>query len=516
MLPRGWAALVVVAGFATTARAQVSDELGIERFRGAVDRNGLANVEWAGVPAHLHWDAGLLVGFAHAPLVLYDRDMAEIDALVEQRLSSTLVGAIGLYDRVQLGASADLVGYQSGADGSASATMKSLPAAGLGDLRFLGKAKLVGDAHYQVSLLAALTVPGGSGRGFLREAGVTFAPALAVSLTRGRFRGGLNVGYLLRKDVDTAGLTSADEGFARAGLAITVGEMHAPVIELFTALSASSPLADADRNQVAVELFAGATRRFSSTVDAFIGGGVGLDNGFGTPDWRALAGLRFGTAPVAPVAPIVTVTPRVDVGGKDSDGDGVFDSADTCPAEKELVNGFRDGDGCAELPAQLTGQVLDPTGRPIAGAKVGIVEIETSTNQQLTTDEDGRFRHKLHGGAITVTASAAEYQDGTAQVQIEPGQIGAATVTLVRKVRQGQLRGQVLSFDGKPLAATIKVTGNTATTVTADAEGNFTVELPEGAFQVEITATGYKTQKRNVSVKLDGVTVLNVDLRGSK
>lgn len=516
MLPRGWAALMVVAVLATPVGAQVSDELGIERFRGAVDRKGLANVEWADVPAHLHWDAGLLVGFAHAPLVVYDRDMTEVDALVEQRLSTTLVGAIGLYDRLQLAASADIVGYQSGSDGSASPTMKSLPAAGLGDLRLLGKAKLVGDTRYQLALLATLTVPAGGSRGFLREAGVTFAPALAVSLTQGRLRGGLNVGYLMRKNVDTAGLTSRDEGFARAAVGVTVGELHAPAVELFTALSASSPLVDVERNQVALELFAGASRRISGTLDVFIGGGIGLDNGFGTPDWRALAGVRFGSGPQIVQGLGPPLIERVPATDRDSDGDGVLDGADKCPTQNELINKFRDGDGCPELPALVTGQVLDPTGRPIAGANIVVVETETTARKELVTDEDGRFSHKLNGGAITVTASAAEYQPGTAQLQIEPGQSGATTVTLVRKIRQGQLRGQVLSFDGKPLAATITVTGKASSSVTADAEGNFTVELPEGGYQVEVSATGFKTQKRNVIVKLDGVTVLNVDLRSAK
>lgn len=513
MLPRGWAALVVVAVLATSARAQVSDEVGIERYRAAIDRNGLADVEWADVPAHLHWDAGLLVGFAHAPLVIYDREMTAGDALVERRLSTTLSGAIGLYDHIEIGVSADIVAYQSGVDGSASPTMKSLPAGGLGDLHLLAKAKLSGNAHYQVALLATLSVPGGGARGFLREAGVTFAPALAISATQGPIRGAVNVGYLLRPAVDTAGLHSDDEGFARAALGYTLGEIRAPAAELFTALSAASPLTGAERNQVAIEMFAGASRRISPTIDAFAGGGIGLDNGFGTPDWRLLAGVRFGAAPSSAPPPVHETAPVTD---KDTDGDGVLDGTDKCPAVKELVNKFRDDDGCPEAPAKLAGRVVDPNGRAIEGAKVTIGEAETGANQELVTDDDGRFTVAVNGGAITVTAHANEYQDGTAQTQVEPGQTGAATVTLVRKVRQGQLRGQVLSFDGKPLAATVTVNGKKQTNVTADDNGNYTVELPEGSFQVEIAATGYLTQKRTVNVKLDGVTVLNVDLRGSK
>jgi len=516
MLPRGWAALAVVAVLATTARAQVSDELGIERFRVAVDRHGIADVEWADVPAHLHWDAGLLIGFAHAPLVLYDRQGTVIDPLVERRLSSTLVGAVGLYDRVQLGASVDIVGYQSGLDGSASPTMKSLPKGGLGDLRLLGKAKLVGDERYQVALLATLTVPAGGGRGFLREAGVTFAPALAISGAVGRVRGAVNVGYLLRPSTETAGLSSDDEGFARAGLGLTLGDTRAPMAELFASLSAASPLSDIESNQVAIELLGGAARTISPTLGAFVAGGVGLDNGFGTPDWRVLAGVRFGTAPPAPTTEPVLIAKK-PTAPADRDLDGVDDALDQCADRKETTNGFRDDDGCPEAPTPLSGRIVDPDGRPIAGATVRINHTEAQAAElTATTDEDGRFTQAVVGGAITVAASAPEYQDGSAQVYVEPSPSATVTVTLVRKVRQGQLRGQVLSFDGKPLTATIKITGKTATSVTANAEGNYSVELPEGAFQVEIIADGYKTQKRSVNVKLDGVTVLNIDLRGAK
>ena len=515
MLPRGWAALVLVALTATSVRAQgVSDGLGIERFRVAIDRAGLLDVEWADVPAHLSWDAGVLAGFAHDPLVVYDKQMNALDALVERRLTTTLVGAVGLYDRAELGAALDVVGYQSGAD---DLTMKSLPAGGVGDLRLIGKVKLAGDRAYQVAVLASLTAPGGGARGFLREAGVTFAPALAISGRHGVLRGALNAGYLLRRDVDTAGLVSGDEGFARAAIGVTLGDLRAPIVEVFASASIASPLRDVDKNQVAIEALAGANRQLSPTLGAFVAFGVGLDNGFGTPDWRALAGIRFGSPPPAepPRGPITTVI--VPTAPVDRDGDGVADPADRCPAQKETANGFRDDDGCPEAPAQLAVRVVAPDGRAIAGVAVVIKQPQTAEPAiDGTTDDDGRLSHAVLGGEIVVEASAPEYNDAAVTVQVEPGQSATASVTLTRKVRQGVLRGQVLSFDGKPLAATITVTGKSTASATADAEGNYSLELPDGAFQVEIAAPGYRTQKRSVSVKLDGVTVLNIDLRGTK
>src|SRR6266542_1023822 len=119
MLPRGWAALTLVAAAATSAGAQTAtDGFGIERFTPAIDRAGLLDVEWGGVPGHLAWGAGVLVGFAHDPLVIYDREMNAVGALVDRRMTTTVVGSIGLFTRLELGAAIDVIGYQTGSDTS--------------------------------------------------------------------------------------------------------------------------------------------------------------------------------------------------------------------------------------------------------------------------------------------------------------------------------------------------------------------------------------------------------------
>src|SRR5262249_17695606 len=96
----------VVVGALATSRAAwgqaATDGFGIERFQLPTSNASLLDVDWADVPGHLSWGAGLWVGFAHDPLVLYDQSMARVDTLVGRRVTTGLVGSLGLTDRFEL------------------------------------------------------------------------------------------------------------------------------------------------------------------------------------------------------------------------------------------------------------------------------------------------------------------------------------------------------------------------------------------------------------------------------
>lgn len=62
-----------------------------------------------------------------------------------------------------------------------------------------------------------------------------------------------------------------------------------------------------------------------------LGAGAGLVYGVGLPVFHAFGGVRYA--------------PRPD---PDSDGDGLTDSVDACPADREDLDGFEDADGCPE------------------------------------------------------------------------------------------------------------------------------------------------------------------------
>jgi outer membrane protein OmpA-like peptidoglycan-associated protein len=75
----------------------------------------------------------------------------------------------------------------------------------------------------------------------------------------------------------------------------------------------------------------------------YLGGGPGLTDGIGTPDFRFVGGVRFASD--------LPDRHRFE----DPDGDGIINEHDKCPDEAEDYDGFQDDDGCPEPDNDLDG-----------------------------------------------------------------------------------------------------------------------------------------------------------------
>jgi len=84
------AVAVSVLSAPAIARAQVEDELAIERFRLAADRTGILDVESGDVPGHGQWDLGVWVSASRSPLTV-DAPAGESGRLVDERVAGSLV-----------------------------------------------------------------------------------------------------------------------------------------------------------------------------------------------------------------------------------------------------------------------------------------------------------------------------------------------------------------------------------------------------------------------------------------
>jgi len=173
--------------------------------------------------------------------------------------------------------------------------------------------------------------------------------------------------------------------------------------------------------------------------------------------------------------------------------------------------------------ADVSGEVVDETGKPVAGAKVEIVaKTGTSTG---TTDDKGAYT--IAGVPIGKTEKGVTTLDAGVEVKVNVDGKKPATTTLtlakgantVPKLTlepvlpPGQLRGVVRSAGaGKPLAgATITIEPGGAK-ATSGADGTFEVDLRPGTYKIKATAPGLAPQELDVTIDPNGVAIKNIEL----
>jgi hypothetical protein len=164
---------------------------------------------------------------------------------------------------------------------------------------------------------------------------------------------------------------------------------------------------------------------------------------------------------------------------------------------------------------------LDAEGALPPGARVVLRPSSGAVAQELQRDPSGAFT--LGGvppGPAAIEVDAQGFEPARAEVVLEPGQALSLALTLKRSLPSGQIRGTVRSFGGRGISATVRLV---AEPPQADAPralpvsaGAFQVDVPPGSYRVTIEAPGYVAQQRTVKVELNGVTVLNADLRRAR
>ena len=333
-------ALIGLGAAAPAARAQVvtgDDDYSAERFQLAMDRRGVLGVEAPTTPGHLKLDVGFWLGYANDPLtVRVGDDRERLGALVSDRIGADLVASLGVGRRFEVGLTAPLILSQSDDLGMLSVSSGSLSSFGLGDVTLTPKVALL-DGSVAVAVAAAIGLPTSGGASYFGDGGVTASPALLIGHRAGALRLLANLGYRVRPTAAMSGLAIDDELFARAGLGYRAGKADL-MAEFSFATPAAAPLDDYNGNHA--EARGGVGVDVVPGIRVFAAAGLGLAAGFGTPDWRALGGLWFGSKePAGEVA-----------GPRDTDGDGIVDPLDKCVAEPETVNSYQDDDGCPDDP----------------------------------------------------------------------------------------------------------------------------------------------------------------------
>ena len=337
---QGGAALLVALSL--LGASQASAEKGsfpAERLRPAMDREGILDVESGAVHGHLDYDVGVWLGYALNPLVLYRRGddgrIQRAGALVGHRVGGNVVGAVSLFEWVELGVDLPVVLFQARGDVPGGFSDDGLFFVGTGDLRLSPKIRVLRAEEQGVDLavIPTLTIPTGfpldeyMGEGFF-----TLVPEVAISRELLGVKLAGNLAYRVRPESHLASLAVGHEVVYRAGVGYRLHETLQFPAEVDVSVSGAFGALPPPRsvNQVPLELLAGGGFDAFGPVQVFGGFGIGVLAGHGTPDLRLFAGVRVGAR------------------GNDVDKDGIIDDLDRCPKRPEDADRFEDADGCPE------------------------------------------------------------------------------------------------------------------------------------------------------------------------
>ncbi len=341
------ASLVVVAAAPVNAQTPALNDTNfqVERFEPLPSQGtNILNTAKSETLPHLAPSFGLFMHYVNDPLqlVIEENDTTTIQSrIIGSQFKGELWGAVGFFDVVDLGFVLPIVLYQDGDSLEVFGSDEALDAVTLADLRVVPKVQLINPewaGGFGAALLGTVFLPMGDTQ-LNSDGEIRVEPRLALDWTHeAGFAIAGNVAYAIRPERAAQNYVADDVVRWNGGLEIPLGVEG---LQAIGSVFGDIQLAEnRDPENIAVnvddgrgqpaEWLAGLQYTFSNNVVANVGGGTGLTEGVGSPDFRIFGSIGY--------------TPR----DRDRDSDGILDSEDSCPDEPEDKDGWEDSDGCPD------------------------------------------------------------------------------------------------------------------------------------------------------------------------
>jgi len=342
------AALLIAWSLPAVAAAQsatTTTNVAVQQYQPTPFSDRMLRLDGSGVAPFGELRIGLDVDYAFKPLVLVDQTPAIFQAgapgpnhnLIEHAVGGNVLASFGLGHRLELGVAIPVLLYQHGEDvpGAAKPATSGLsnPLVGIkvhfGSWRGLGAGATV-----------TASLPVGTGD-VTHDTGFGGTGRLFADYRRGPLTFGVRGGFHLHGDRTFYNVDLGNQLDYAAGASLRLGMRTTLMAEGAGLTSAKTPFKTPEQSPVEV---LGGLRQRIGHVYLTLAGGPGLVRGYGSPVFRAVAGLTWSN--------------RVP----DADGDGVDDDNDLCPTVPEDRDGFEDGDGCPDPDNDKDG-ILDAQDR---------------------------------------------------------------------------------------------------------------------------------------------------------
>ncbi|QSQ16003.1 OmpA family protein [Myxococcus landrumensis] len=358
--PLALLALLLLTASVARAQAQTSQAIDVQQYKPGPGAYDVLGMHGARVGKHLDWNIGLSVNYGEDPLNLLDpRKDAFVYRIVDSQFSLDLMGAVALFERLELGVSLPVSTTSSQPAGAiAPSLVDGAASTGIGDLRLVPKVLLLStEGGVHLAFVAPVTLPTAGASGFLGTKGPTFQPRLVAEWAGESLRLLANVGVNLRGEQQLRNLRVGNEFSYAAGAEVPLTR----ALTVAATVSGALGLKEANSEERPLEALGAVKYRFTDELSAHLGAGPGLTRGYGTPGFRLLGGLAWtGSSPASKPAHKCELGPEDFDGFQDDDDcldpdddvDGILDGPDVCPGEPETFNQYQDEDGCPdEVPA---------------------------------------------------------------------------------------------------------------------------------------------------------------------
>ena len=368
--------VLAVAGVVCLVPATAAAQRGVDvdTFHPALDSYGIFTVERSQTAAQWGFGFKLFANYAANPLRLAMFDAAAMAprrvAIIDRQLALDFGANLGLTRWLELaldvplssqsygdayghtGSAADPTVTRTGFYAADRFTNVPPPDGGPLDARVALKARVVHAGPFGLALAAIVTVPFGDETAFLGDSNFTFRPLLIGDVTRGSLTVAVNVGAIVRQRTrvldpyDLATLAPSPRVLLELGdeLTYSIGAAWrvARLVGVAAELYGYEPLAvsrDAVNDRT-IDVLGGVQLFPLKSLAIAVGAGAGV---IGTAarhdDFRVFFGITWSP---------VDAKGGLAGSGVDSDGDGIPDAQDLCPAQAEDKDGFDDEDGCPD------------------------------------------------------------------------------------------------------------------------------------------------------------------------
>jgi OmpA-OmpF porin, OOP family len=341
---------------------------------------------------HLRPAAGIVIDWAHKPLVLYNADGDEQTAIVRNQVFLHFGGALILFDALRVGLDFPLA-VSSGDSGTVGSLVYPAPSGRpLGDLRIGADYRLFGAYGKPLSLAvgAELFLPTGAASNYSGDDSVRGAPHVTAAGSIAMLTYSAQLGVMIRPNAGTGfdDATGPELQFGAAGGVKLMDNRLVVGPELYGSSAFTNFFG---RRATPFEVLIGAHMALPKLgplpegLRVGLGVGPGFTHGAGTPAVRVVGAIEWmppyeekkptptdrdgdGVLDIEDACPdaagVRTTDPRTNgcppPTPEDRDGDGIIDQKDACPTEPGPANEDPKKNGCPPPPDRDKDTIIDP------------------------------------------------------------------------------------------------------------------------------------------------------------